>query len=136
MNTRNVSTIALIAAAAAALLTALPASAAAGFGEGTPGYPHEARQGEPMSTASRAEVRAEVRRAMAQGQLAGGELGLPVAEALSLADRDQVRAEAAEAQRLGLLAGGERSVIFTAPQLALIKAAGERATATVVAGSR
>jgi hypothetical protein len=136
MNTRNVSTIALIAAAAAALLTALPASAAAGFGEGTPGYPHEARQGEPMSTASRAEVRAEVRRAMAQGQLSGGELGLPVAEALSLANRDQVRAEAAEAQRLGLAAGGEFVAVYTPQQLAAIKAAGVRAAATVVAASR
>ena len=136
MNTRTVSTIALVAAAAAALLTALPASAAAGFGEGTPGYPHEARQAEPMNTASRADVRAEARRAMAQGQLVGGELGLPVADALSFADRTLVRAEAAEAQRLGLVAGGETVAVYTHQQLAAIKAAGARATATFVAASR
>ena len=136
MNTRTVSTIALVAAAAAALLTALPASASAGFGEGTPGYPHEIQQSAQTSSVSRADVHAEARRVTAQGYLAGGEFGLPVAESLSLASRDQVRAEAVEAQRLGLVAGGERSVIYTAPQLALIKAAGERASTTFVAGSR
>jgi len=136
MNTRTASTFAFVAAAAAALLTALPATAAVGSGEGTPGYAHETANTSRSSSVARAEVRAEVRRAQAQGLLVAGEIGLPVAESLSLASRTQVRAEAAEAQRLGLLARGERSVVFTAPQLALIKAAGERATATVVAGSR
>jgi hypothetical protein len=47
-----------------------------------------------------------------------------------------VRAEAAEVVRLGLVASGERSVVYTAPQLAAIKAAGERATSVIVAGQR
>ena len=136
MNTRTASTIAFVAAAAAALLTALPASAAAGFGEGTPGYAHETAHAAKSSPVSRAEVRAEARRAQAQGQLVGGELGLPVAESLSLANRAQVRAEAAEAQRLGLVASGEYGVVYTPAQLDAIKAAGLRATATLVAGSR
>ena len=136
MTTRPVFTVAFLAAAAAALLTALPASAAAGFGEGTPGYAHETAHLAQGTPAVRAEVRAEARLAQARGQLVGGELGLPVADAQALAERTRVRAEAAEAVRLGLAFGGERSVVYTPAQLATIKAAGDRATATLVAGSR
>jgi hypothetical protein len=51
-------------------------------------------------------------------------------------ERVQVRAEAAEALRMGLIASGEGSVVYTAPQLAQITAAGERASRIVVAGQR
>ena len=133
----RISLIALAAAAAAVALATAPAHAAVGAGEGLPGYPHEVAA--PASTLSRAEVRAEAARALAEGRIASGEAAL-VAEAdrvmppaLTLA---QVRAEAAEAVRLGLVASGETAVVYTAAQRTALKAAAERAGSIVVAGQR
>ena len=133
----RISLISLVAAAAALVLATAPAQAApAGAGEGTPGYPHEVAAAH--STVSRADVRAEAARALAEGRIASGEAAVTAAatpRAISL-ERAQVRAEAAEALRLGLIASGEGSVVYTAPQLAQIAAAGERASRIVVAGQR
>jgi hypothetical protein len=134
----RISLISLVAAAAALVLATAPAQAApAGAGEGTPGYPHEVAAAH--STVSRADVRAEAARALAEGRIASGEAAL-VAEAdrvmppaLTLA---QVRAEAAEAVRLGLVASGETAVVYTAAQRTALKAAAERAGSIVVAGQR
>jgi hypothetical protein len=134
----RISLISLVAAAAALVLATAPAQAApAGAGEGTPGYPHEVAAG--SSTVSRADVRAEAARALAEGRIASGEAGVTAVAATPRAislERVQVRAEAAEAVRLGLIVSGEGSVVYTAPQLAQIKAAGERASRIVVAGQR
>lgn len=133
--------ISLATAAATLVLVSATAHAAGptalGAGEGTPGYPHEIVS--TASASSRADVRAEAVRAVAEGRVASGEFGLKLASAPTtpgVVDRAQVRAEAAEAVRLGLVASGERSVVYTAPQLAAIKAAGERATHIVVAAQR
>jgi hypothetical protein len=132
------SLISLAAAAAALVLATAPAQAApAGAGEGTPGYPHE--MAASTSTLSRADVRAEAARALAEGRIASGEVGVKIDAptlAASTLDRFQVRAEAAEALRLGLIASGEASVVYTAPQLAQIQVAGERASRIVVARQR
>lgn len=133
------SIISLAAAAAAAVLATTPALAAQGAGEGTPGYPHELVAA--ASTTSRAEVRADAAKAVAEGRVASGEIGLkPAAElakpTLVALSRTQVRAEAAEAVRLGLVASGETGVAYTQPQLQAIQAAGERATRVIVAGQR
>ncbi len=132
------SLIALLATAAAAVLATTPAHAN-GTGEGTPGYPHE--MAAAVSTVSRTEVRADAAKAVAEGRIAQGELGLRLAAdtarpVVATLDRAQVRAEAAEAVRLGLVASGETSVVYTAPQLAALKAAGERASRIIVAGQR
>lgn len=103
------SLISLAAAVATVVLATAPAHAAQGAGEGTPGYPHEIAAS--TSVKQRAEVRAEAVRAVAEGRVAQGEVGLAVAAAPTslAADRAQVRAEAAEAVRLGLVATGERA---------------------------
>jgi hypothetical protein len=129
-----------LATIAAALLAATPAHAALGAGEGQAGYPHEIAATAPAVSLSRAEVRAEAARAVAEGRIASGEAGLN-AEATEIAavpgpTRAQVRAEAAEAVRLGLIASGEAAVVYTAPQLAALQAASERAGAIIVAGQR
>ncbi len=125
----------LAIAAAALAFAAVPSQAAMGVGEGTPGYPHETQA---LGSASRAEVRAEAQRAVAEGRVATGEIGLKADAPLvsTVVSRAAVRAEAAEAVRLGLVATGERSVVYTQPQLAQLKAAAERATTIVVAGQR
>ncbi|MCA3242795.1 MAG: DUF4148 domain-containing protein [Rubrivivax sp.] len=134
----RISLISLVAAAAALVLATAPAQAApAGAGEGTPGYPHEVAAAH--STVSRADVRAEAARALAEGRIASGEAAVTAAAASPRTiplERVQVRAEAAEAVRLGLIVSGEGSLAYTAPQLAQIKAAGERASRIVVAGQR
>jgi hypothetical protein len=134
------SLISLAAVAAAAVLATTPVLAAQGAGEGTPGYPHELAAA--ASTTSRADVRADAVKAVAEGRVASGEIGLKPAQsvvgqpAILALTRAEVRAEAVEAVRLGLVASGETSVVYTAPQLASIKAAGERASRIVVAGQR
>jgi hypothetical protein len=126
--------LAAVAAAAAAVLIALPAHAAIGHGEGVAGYPHELNQ--TTSSVQRDAVRSAARSAVTQGVAGAGEAS-PVQQAeASTLSRVQVRAEAAEAVRLGLVASGEQTVVYTAPQLMALKAAGERAVSTVVAGSR
>jgi hypothetical protein len=132
------SLIALAAAAAAAVLATAPAHAT-NTSEGVPGYPHELAAIFPAAVASRAEVRAEAARAVAEGRIASGEVGVAAEPATTVTaglTRAQVRAEAAEAVRLGLIASGEATVVYTAPQLAALRTAAERAGAFVVAGQR
>ncbi len=135
----HISFISLAAVAAAAVLATTPVLAAQGAGEGTPGYPHELAAA--ASTVSRADVRADAAKAVAEGRIASGEVGLkPAADVvqpvLAALTRTQVHAEAVEAVRLGLVASGEASLIYTAPQLQAIVAAGERANRVMVAGQR
>jgi len=128
----------IAAAAAAVVLATAPAHAALGAGEGTPGYPHEMAAAAPAT--DRAEVRAEARRAVAEGRIASGEQTLTadagVVQPLVATSRAAVRAEAAEAVRLGLVASGERALEYTQPQLAALRAAAERAERVIVAGQR
>lgn len=128
------SIISLAAAAAVVVLATAPAHAS-GVGEGTPGYPHEFSS---TSTTSRADVRAEARQAVAEGRVVAGEIGLKAEPTMASVriERAAVRAEAAEAVRLGLVATGERSLVYTQPQLAALKAAADRAGSVVVAGQR
>ncbi len=132
---KTYSIVSVVAAAAATLLTALPA-AASGVGEGTPGYPAPVSASSQATSPSRAAVQAEARLALAEGRIASGELGLPEAEFHAQADRARVRAEAAEALRLGLVASGEASVVYTPAQLEAIRLAGDRVQATIVAATR
>jgi nucleoside phosphorylase len=128
---KTYSIVSAVALAAAALLSATGAHAALGQGEGTPGYAVETDT--QATSVKRADVRAEAARAVAEGRIASGEVALAdTPAAWSATSRAQVRAEAAEAVRLGLVASGEQALVYTAPQLAQIRAAG----LTLVAGQR
>lgn len=130
------SIIALAAVAATVALAASPAHAALGAGEGTPGYAHETMVS--TTTASRQVVRADAARAQLDGRFGSGEIAEPAVTTVAAmgADRAQVRAQAAEANRLGLVASGEQALVYTAPQLAALQAAGQQAGRVMVAGQR
>lgn len=116
-----------------AIVTALIALAGAGSAfaaEGTQDFPAGG-----ISSASRADVRAELADAQRSGTIVTGEASAqPVAK--STLTRTQVVAEAKEAQRLGLLESGEVIKFATPEQAELIRLAGERAVSMRVAQSR
>jgi hypothetical protein len=116
-----------------AIATALIALAGAGSAiaaEGTQDFPAGG-----ISSANRADVRAELAVAQRSGAIVVGEASAqPVAK--STLTRAQVVAEAKEAQRLGLLEGGEVIKFATPEQAEQIRLAGERAVSTRVAKAR
>ncbi len=120
-------TLVAIAAAASALVLALPASAQ----EATYEYPSAY-----TSTVTRAEVRADAIEARKAGLIANGERSVVVTEFGVPTTRAQVVAELREARRLGLVANGEQLAVASEAQLQAIKSAGLRADSTTMAGKR
>lgn len=120
-------TLVAIAAAASALVLALPASAQ----EATYEYPSAY-----TSTVTRAEVRADAIEARKAGLIANGERSVVVPEFGVPTTRAQVVAELREARRLGLVANGEQLAVASDAQLQAIKSAGLRADSTTMAGKR
>ena len=89
-----------------------------------------------ISSKSRAEVKADLKVAQANGELPRvGELGVQFADAPSTKSRTQVAAETREAARLGLLSHyGEREhKVATPAQERQIQLAGERAVQQMAA---
>jgi hypothetical protein len=106
------------------------ASTAAFAQEATPDYPQAV-----TSSVSRAEIRAQAIAARDAGLVAIGEIGQRhVQPQAAGADRVRVQAELGEARRLGLIVDGERSAEATQAQLESVRAAGDRAAVTRVAG--
>jgi len=80
-----------------------------------------------ISTANRAEVRAQAVEALRTGAIASGEGSAVQTATASSLTRQQVRAEAQAASRLGLIASGEVDVQPTAVQLEQLRMAGRQA---------
>lgn len=117
----------LIAAATTAL--ALIGAGSAFAVEGTQDFPAT----QSLSTASRAEVKAELADAQRHGELSRGEAS-QAPQAGSTVSRAQVQAETLEARRLGLIGGNEAGTpVATAAQSEAIRQAGLRAIDTSLA---
>jgi hypothetical protein len=115
--------------AAATTAIALIGASSAFAVEGTQDFPAT----ESLSTASRAEVKAELAEAQRDGDLSRGEAS-EAPEASSTVSRVQVQAEALEARRLGLTGSNEAGTpVATAEQAESIRQAGLRAIETPVA---